>query len=44
MLLGLAIQPAAVIKVWKENFPHFWPKGNQFYAPWLALHPARLLC
>jgi hypothetical protein len=31
------IQPPEVIKVWKENFPKFWPKGNNFYAPLIGI-------
>lgn len=31
--------PAEVIKVWKENFPSFWPLGNHFYAPLARIAP-----
>jgi len=41
-LLGVATQPADVIKIWKENFPHFWPKGNQFYAPLASITPGEV--
>lgn len=41
-LPGLVIQPADVIKVWKENFPLFWPKGNQFYAPLASIAPGEV--
>jgi hypothetical protein len=30
-LEGARVSPAEVIKVWKEDFPKFWPKGNYFY-------------
>ncbi|HVN53122.1 MAG TPA: hypothetical protein VMT46_02235 [Anaerolineaceae bacterium] len=32
-LSGVSATPAEVIRTWKENFPRFWPKGNNFYAP-----------
>ena len=38
-LSGLAVTPAEVIRVWKENFPRFWPKGNNFYGPVSGLSP-----
>ena len=34
--------PAEVIKVWKENFPHFWPKGNRFYVPLTGIAPGEV--
>ena len=30
-LSGAQVKPEEVIRVWKENFPKFWPKGNHFY-------------
>src|SRR5256884_1707427 len=36
------IQPTEVIKVWKENFPKFWPKGNRFYAPLTGIAPGEV--
>jgi len=30
-LNGADVTPQQVIKLWKENFPKFWPKGNRFY-------------
>src|SRR5579862_7074435 len=33
------MQPADIIKAWKENFTHFWPKGNRFYAPLTGITP-----
>ena len=32
-LTGTSATPQQVIKVWREHFPEFWPKGNFFYAP-----------
>ena len=32
-LAGTSATPQQVIKVWREHFPEFWPKGNMFYAP-----------
>jgi hypothetical protein len=30
-LRGASASPGEVIRVWKENFGRFWPKGNRFY-------------
>lgn len=30
-LSGADVTPEQVIKLWKENFPQFWPKGNRFF-------------
>jgi hypothetical protein len=30
-LEGASVDPQAVVKAWKENFPQFWPQGNRFY-------------
>lgn len=32
-LIGADVAPTDVIKVWKEEFPKFWERGNRFYAP-----------
>jgi hypothetical protein len=32
-LPGTSATPQQVIKVWREHFPEFWPKGNHFFAP-----------
>lgn len=31
--VGARVAPADVVKVWKEDFPKFWERGNRFYAP-----------
>lgn len=31
-LSGVKATPAEVIRVWKNNFGNFWPKGNYFYS------------
>ena len=36
------VQPSEVIKVWKENFPKFWPKGNNFYGPLTGIAPGEV--
>ena len=36
------VQPFEVIKVWKENFPKFWPKGNNFYGPLTGIAPGEV--
>ncbi len=41
-LKGVTVQPAEVIKVWKENFPKFWPKGNRFYGPLTGIAPGEV--
>jgi hypothetical protein len=28
-LSGTEVSPAEVIRIWKQNFPEFWPKGNR---------------
>ena len=30
-LAGSDITPEALIKIWKAEFPNFWPDGNRFY-------------
>jgi hypothetical protein len=32
-LQGADVTPQQVVKAWKENFAHFWPKQNRFYGP-----------
>jgi hypothetical protein len=41
-LQGTNIQPTEVIKVWKENFPKFWPPGNRFYGPITGIAPGEV--
>jgi hypothetical protein len=41
-LTGLDATPAEVIKVWKERFPQFWPKGNRFYGPLTGIAPGEV--
>jgi len=36
------VQPSEVIKVWKENFPKFWPRGNRFYGPLTGIAPGEV--
>lgn len=31
-LSGSQVSPEQVIRVWKDKFPSFWPKGNRFYS------------
>ena len=33
------VTPGEIVRVWKENFPQFWPKGNRFYAPPTGITP-----
>src|SRR5688572_15982979 len=37
-----SIEPAELIKVWKEEFPTFWPEGNRFYAPLVGISPGEV--
>ena len=32
-LNGASVTPQEVIKTWKENFPKYWPEGNNLYVP-----------
>jgi hypothetical protein len=41
-LSGASVSPQEVIKVWRENFPKFWPKGNHFYAPLTRIEPGEV--
>ena len=41
-LKGANVKPTEVIKVWKENFPKFWPKGNRFYVPLTGIAPGEV--
>lgn len=38
-LNGAQVTPAQVIKVWKENFAHFWPPGSNFYGSLTGVAP-----
>lgn len=39
---GIETTPQAVISEWRENFPSFWPKGNDFYPPLTGLEPGEV--
>src|SRR5215467_15870968 len=41
-LEGTTVQPSEVIKVWKENFPKFWPKGNRFFGSLTGIAPGEV--
>lgn len=41
-LTGIAMTPDAVITLWKEAFPTFWPKGSRFYAPLAGIAPGEV--
>jgi hypothetical protein len=41
-LTGVAMTPEAVIAIWKEAFPTFWPKGQRFYAPLSGIKPGEV--
>jgi hypothetical protein len=41
-LSGVSVTPTEVIKVWKENFPSFWPRGNRFYRPLTGIVPGEI--
>jgi hypothetical protein len=36
---GADVSPQRVIATWKEKFPEFWPKGNNFYGPITGIAP-----
>jgi hypothetical protein len=39
---GVETTPEAVIATWRDNFPSFWPKGNDFYPPLTGLEPGEV--
>jgi hypothetical protein len=41
-LSGTTVQPAEVIKTWKEHFPEFWPAGSRFYGPLTGIAPGEV--
>jgi hypothetical protein len=41
-LNGVETTPAEVIAAWREGFPSFWPKGNDFYPPLTGLEPGEV--
>jgi hypothetical protein len=41
-LEGIETTPAAVIANWRENFPFYWPKGNDFYPSLTGVEPGEV--
>ena len=41
-LSGANISPEELIQTWKENFPKFWPKGNDLYVPLTGIKPGEV--
>jgi hypothetical protein len=41
-LSGSSATPPEVIRVWKQEFPNFWPKGNRFYGPLTGIKPGEV--
>jgi hypothetical protein len=41
-LRGVSVTPEQVVKAWKENFPKFWPAGNQFYGAATGIEPGQV--
>jgi hypothetical protein len=41
-LHGVDLTPQEVIVAWREDFPSFWPKGNDFYPPLTGLEPGEV--
>lgn len=39
---GNAAAPYDIIAGWKANFPKFWPRGNNFYAPLTEIAPGEV--
>ncbi len=35
-------RPEDVISEWRDNFPSFWPEGNDFYPPLTGLEPGEV--
>jgi hypothetical protein len=42
VLKGSTITPTELIKVWKENFPKFWPKASHFYPSLHGIAPGEI--
>ncbi len=42
VLKGSDVTPAELIKVWKEHFPQFWPKGSHFYPSLNGIAPSEV--
>ena len=41
-LSGTSISPTEVIRIWKEQFPAFWPKWDHFYKPVTGIAPGEV--
>jgi hypothetical protein len=41
-LNGISVKPTEVIKVWKENFPKFWPEWDHYYLPLGGIAPGEV--
>jgi hypothetical protein len=41
-LSGAAVTPEEVVRVWKANFPSFWPKGNHFHPSLTGIQPGEV--
>jgi len=39
---GVKVSPQDVIKTWKENFPKYWPEGNNLYVPLTGIQPGEV--
>lgn len=39
---GKAATPQDIIAGWKANFPKFWSRGNNFYAPFTEIQPGEV--
>ena len=41
-MVGAPVTPTEVIRVWKQEFPSFWPRGNRFYVPLTGIRPGEV--
>jgi hypothetical protein len=41
-LEGVDLGPEALVALWKERFPTFWPKSGRFYAPLAGIAPGEV--
>jgi hypothetical protein len=41
-LRGTSVTPTEVIRIWKEQFPAFWPKWDHFYKPVTGIAPGEV--
>lgn len=41
-LEGVDVSPESVMRIWRQSFGSFWPKGNHFFAPVSGIAPGEV--